>query len=77
MLGARLLAMYPQVPLLPNVGLGIALISYDGSVCWGFNADLGLVPDLPDFVRMVRLSFERLAEVAEVKLTPAEARIGS
>ncbi len=72
-LGAELLAMYPQVPLLSNVGLGIALISYNGQVCWGFNADLSLVPDLDAFVAAIRGSFERLAEVAEVKLSPPNA----
>jgi WS/DGAT/MGAT family acyltransferase len=75
MLGAELLAMYPQVPLLANVGLGIALMSYNGRVCWGFNADLGLVPDLPDFVALVRESFEQLADLAEVKLSPPETRL--
>jgi diacylglycerol O-acyltransferase len=72
MLGAELLGMYPQVPLLANVGLGVALISYNGRVCWGFNADLDLVPDLSTFVEHVRDSFERLAEIAEVKLSPPE-----
>jgi WS/DGAT/MGAT family acyltransferase len=72
-LGAELLAMYPQVPLLANVGLGIALISYNGRVCWGFNADLGLVPDLDAFVAAIRGAFERLAEIAEVKLSPPDA----
>lgn len=75
-LGAEMLAIYPQVPLLRNVGLGIALISYNGRVCWGFNADLGLVPDLADFVAQVQKSFARLAEVAEVKLSPPDARLG-
>jgi WS/DGAT/MGAT family acyltransferase len=72
-LGAELLAMYPQVPLLPNVGLGIALISYNGNVCWGFNADLGLVPDLSAFVTRIGESFAQLAEIAGVELTPPEA----
>jgi diacylglycerol O-acyltransferase len=72
-LGAELLAMYPQVPLLPNVGLGIALISYNGNVCWGFNADLGLVPDLSDFVARIGESFSQLAEIAGVDLTRPEA----
>ncbi|MBW2291445.1 MAG: DUF1298 domain-containing protein, partial [Deltaproteobacteria bacterium] len=75
-LGAELLGMYPQVPLLANVGLGIALISYNGRVCWGFNADLDLVPDLSTFVDMLRVSLERLAEVAEVKLSAPELRLG-
>ncbi len=72
-LGAELLAMYPQVPLLTNVGLGIALISYNGQMCWGFNADLALVPDLDAFVAAIRGSFERLAVVAEIKLSPPNA----
>jgi len=71
-LGAELLAMYPQVPLLPNVGLGIALISYNGRICWGFNADLGLVPDLPTFVASIAESFERVAGAANVKRSAPE-----
>ena len=38
-LGARLRAMYPLVPLYANQGLGIALFSYDGKLFWGLNAD--------------------------------------
>jgi len=72
-LGSELLAMYPQVPLLANVGLGIALISYNGNVCWGFNADLGLMPDLSDFVARVQESFAQLAEVAGVETSSSGA----
>ncbi|RMF24991.1 MAG: wax ester/triacylglycerol synthase family O-acyltransferase [Deltaproteobacteria bacterium] len=60
MLGARLRKMIPQVPLLENTGLGIALFSYDGTVFWGLIADPGLVPDLPEFVRMIGDSFAEL-----------------
>lgn len=63
LLGAKLEGMYPQVPLLQNVGLGIALISYDGKVCWGFNADFGRVPDLADFVQCVKNAFARVSEI--------------
>lgn len=65
LLGAKLQGMYPQVPLLRNVGLGIALISYDGDVCWGFNADFGLVPDLDKFVQCIQDSFERVSKIAD------------
>ena len=41
MLGSKLVEMYPQVPLLANTGLGVALFSYNGRMCWGFNADPG------------------------------------
>ena len=74
MLGSEMVGMYPQVPLLANVGLGIALISYNGNICWGFNADLALVPDLSTFVEMVIASFERVAEAAEVKVSPPPHR---
>jgi WS/DGAT/MGAT family acyltransferase len=75
-LGAEMLAIYPQVPLLLDVGLGIALVSYNGRVCWGFNADLGLVPDLADFVVRIQNAFAQLAEAAEVKLSSPDARVG-
>jgi WS/DGAT/MGAT family acyltransferase len=58
--GAPLLGMYPMVPLIPGGGLGIALFSYEGKLCWGFNADYELVPDLRAFVGDLGASFEEL-----------------
>ena len=58
--GAPLLGMYPVVPLIPGGGLGIALFSYEGKLCWGFNADYELVPDLHTFVADLRAAFEEL-----------------
>ncbi len=66
MLGARMLALIPKVPLIQNIGLGIALMSYDGQVFWGFNADYDLVPDLEHFVDLVEESFADLARTAGV-----------
>ncbi len=58
--GAKLLAMYPLVPLIPGSGLGVALFSYEGKLCWGFNGDYELVPDLSLFMEDVKIAFERL-----------------
>ena len=69
LLGAELKAMYPQVPLMLGVGIGIALISYNGNLCWGFNADAVKVPDLADFVAEIRAATERVAAACDVKLT--------
>jgi diacylglycerol O-acyltransferase / wax synthase len=69
LLGAELKAMYPQVPLMLGVGIGIALISYNGNLCWGFNADALKVPDLADFVGAIRAATERVAAACDVKLT--------
>jgi WS/DGAT/MGAT family acyltransferase len=64
MVGAPLLGMYPVVPLIPGAGLGIALFSYDGKLCWGFNADYELVPDLRAFRDDVCTAFEQLRGAA-------------
>jgi WS/DGAT/MGAT family acyltransferase len=53
MLGCRALSMQPLVPLVPGVGIGVALLSYNGTVFWGFQADYDLVPDLELFVEDV------------------------
>jgi len=73
LLGARMREIYPQVPLLQNTGLGVALFSYDGTLCWGFNADYELVPDLRWFVRAIERSFASLAEAVGVSLTDDQA----
>jgi len=70
-LGSRLLAMIPEVPLLENIGLGIALLSYTDRVFWGFTADYELVPDLDRFVQLIERSFEELAEAAGVEVATA------
>jgi len=73
-LGSRLLEVFPQVPLMDNLGLGIALMSYNGKLCWGFNADYDLVPDLADFVRATREAFAELQESAgSIRLAPEPA----
>jgi len=78
--GAPLLGLYPVVPLLPGVGLGIALFSYDGKLCWGFNADYELVPDLRVFHDDVCAAFEELrrsavARYMKSRTGPAEREI--
>jgi hypothetical protein len=65
LLGARMLEAYPLVPLLGTLGLGIALLSYQGSLAWGFVADRDLVPDLHELVLDVEGELARLRELAE------------
>jgi diacylglycerol O-acyltransferase len=64
MLGAEMLECYPHVPLTDRLGLGIALMSYNGKLCWGFNADYDLVPDLREFVGAIESSFAELMVLA-------------
>ncbi len=52
--GARLLEIWPFAPLYPSMGLGVALVSYDGGLFFGLSADPGVVPDVEDFARYLR-----------------------
>ena len=70
MLGARMIETYPHVPLVDNLGLGIALLSYAGRIHWGFNADWDVVPDLDCFVADTQ---EALAELLRVAKSRAAA----
>ena len=60
LLGSRLQAVYPMVPLFVNLGLGIALFSNAGTLFWGFNADWDVVPDLTAFVGGLHAAFQEL-----------------
>jgi WS/DGAT/MGAT family acyltransferase len=77
--GARVRAIYPMVPLMEGMGLGIALTSYAGTMSFGFNADPDIVPDLDRFVQAMRRSLERVASEAGVGLSdlPAKAAPGA
>jgi WS/DGAT/MGAT family acyltransferase len=63
-LGARLLQLYPLPPLFERQGLGTAVMSYDGQVCWGLVADRDSVPDLAALADDLDDSFEELRSIA-------------
>ena len=65
LLGSQMLDAYPFVPLFPNQGIGVALLSYDGRLFWGFNADRDIVPDLHELVVNVEASFADLERAIE------------
>jgi diacylglycerol O-acyltransferase len=77
LLGARLEAIYPLVPLLDQCGLGIALFSYNGALCWGFNASYELVPDLGAFVEATVASFHELRDAFQVPEIQADGAMAA
>ncbi len=64
LLGARMDAIYPLVPLAQQQALGIALFSYDGGLHWGLHADWDAMPDLHDLAIGLDEEFERLLKLA-------------
>lgn len=67
LLGARQLEMFPVLPLIGNQALGIALMSYDDSLCWGFNSDWDAMPDLHELVERLEAGHDELMAVVAKK----------
>jgi diacylglycerol O-acyltransferase / wax synthase len=64
LLGRRLRAIYPLVPLASNTALGIAVISYNGGMGFGLNADYDALPDLELLADELRESISALISAA-------------
>jgi diacylglycerol O-acyltransferase len=60
--GAELVAAYPMGPVFEGAGLNITVISYMGSLDFGFQADARAVPDLWDLAACVEPAFAELAD---------------
>jgi WS/DGAT/MGAT family acyltransferase len=58
--GARMLEMYPVVPLAKGQSLAVGLTSYDGRVFYGFNADRDSMSDVDELGGLIA---ESLAEL--------------
>ncbi len=65
MLGARMVASYPMVPLWASHGVGFAIFSYDGRLQWGIASDVDLVPDVELLASRVRDELDALVAAAE------------
>ncbi|MDQ3678083.1 MAG: WS/DGAT domain-containing protein, partial [Actinomycetota bacterium] len=60
LLGRRLLALYPVVPITAHHALGIAVVSYDGRLGFGLLADYDALPDLDALGVALRESIDAL-----------------
>jgi WS/DGAT/MGAT family acyltransferase len=74
LLGRRLTAIYPVVPLAANQAIGIAVMSYDGRLGFGLLADHDALPDLSALADMLRESIDGLATAAGVRRAPRRRR---
>jgi hypothetical protein len=64
--GKRMLSMYPLLPLSGDLGLGVAITSYDKSLNFGFACDPGIVPDVDRISALLDEEYIRLREAAGV-----------
>ena len=59
-LGARMRRIVPLVPLFADHSVGMAIVSYDGELVFGINADYATVPDLDVLSAALRHEFDEL-----------------
>jgi len=52
--GAQLLEVWPFAPLYPAMGLGVAIVSYNGDAYFGLTADPSIVADVEEFTGNLR-----------------------
>src|SRR3954449_7404838 len=69
MMGRRLDGLFPMVPLAPSQALGIAIMSYNGTINFGLVGDFDLMSDLDDLAGDLHASLVELAGAAGVELT--------
>ncbi len=75
LLGRRMLATYPYVPIADRVRVGLAVTSYDGQLLVGVTADRDSVPDVAVLVDGIDRGFAELLDATEPRNEPRnEAR---
>jgi diacylglycerol O-acyltransferase len=61
-LGRELQNLYPLVPLAENTALGIAVVSYNGKMNFGLNADYDALADVETLANDLRQAIDELAD---------------
>ena len=72
LLGHELLRCHPYVPIGGEMGVNVAILSYNGTAYVGFGGDVYAVPDIDCLEEMLRASFAELRKLATAKLPRTE-----
>jgi diacylglycerol O-acyltransferase len=64
LLGHKMLRAYPYVPIGGEMGVNVAILSYNGTAYVGFGGDVHAVPDIDRFEELLRVSFAELRDAA-------------
>jgi diacylglycerol O-acyltransferase / wax synthase len=60
LLGHKMVACYPYVPIGGEMGMNCAMLTYNGTAFFGFTGDTHAIPDLEQFEKLLRASFAEL-----------------
>jgi hypothetical protein len=62
--GHKLLACYPYVPIGGEMGMNVAILTYNGTAYFGFTGDAHAIPDLGRLEKFLGQAFVKLQKVA-------------
>lgn len=65
--GHKMLRWYPYVPIGGEMGINVAVLTYNGTAYFGFSGDAHAAPDLLRLEKFVAVSFDELKKSAGVK----------
>jgi WS/DGAT/MGAT family acyltransferase len=63
-MGREMQEVYPVVPIVGNTALGIALMSYNGKMCWGILGDYDAAADIGVLAEGIEKSLAELVAIA-------------
>jgi len=66
LLGHRMLTWYPYVPVGGEMAVNCAILSYNGTVFFGFSGDVHAAPDLKKMEKLLQESFAELRQATGV-----------
>ena len=66
LLGHKMLSCYPYVPIGGEMGMNVAVLTYDGTAYFGFTADVHAAPDVALLPRLLQQCFAELKAGARV-----------
>ena len=66
LLGQRMIAYYPYVPIAHRIGCDCAILSYDGHLAFGLTADTRLMPDVERLKAFLDEAYQELRAAAGV-----------
>jgi len=67
LLGHKMLHCYPYVPVGGEMALNCAILSYNGTVYFGFSGDVHAAPDLRRLEQLLQESFTELRDAAGIR----------
>ncbi|HKH97782.1 MAG TPA: wax ester/triacylglycerol synthase family O-acyltransferase [Candidatus Sulfotelmatobacter sp.] len=67
LLGHKMLGWYPYVPVGGEMAVNCAILSYNGTVYFGFSGDVQAAPDLKQLEKLLQTSFTELREAVGIR----------